>query len=117
METTQEKATEQQEAINRCKEWFKEGATVYTICDHVSASGMTRHIRLVQLSSDDDGKVFPLHPTYMVGKALGWRVTQSKLGHDCIVVGGCGIDMGYHLVHTLGRTLYGDGYKLQHEWM
>ena len=117
MQTAQEKTQEKKECLERCKEWFKRGDTVHTICDHVSASGMTRHIRLIQLASDADGKAFALHPTYCAAKALGWRVTRSKLGHDCIVVGGCGMDMGYHLVHTLSRVLFDDGYALKHEWL
>ena len=32
-------------------------------------------------------------------------------------VGGCGMDMGFHLVHELGYRLFNDGYSLKHEWI
>ena len=32
-------------------------------------------------------------------------------------VGGCGMDMGFHLVYTLSRELFDDGYYVKHEWL
>ena len=105
------------EALGKCRDHFKEGDTVYTICDHVSQSGMTRHIRLVTLHALEDGGMYPLHPNWAVGEALEYRVTRSKMGNDCLVVSGCGMDMGFHVVDTLSWKLFGEGYKLQHEWL
>ena len=106
-----------EEALDKCKDHFKEGDTVYTICDHVSKSGMTRHIRLVTLHDKRGERVWPSHPNWMVGEALGYGVKRSKMGNDCLVVSGCGMDMGYHIVDSISRKLFGEGYKLQHEWL
>lgn len=42
---------------------------------------------------------------YAVADAVGWPERDGA-----IVVGGCGMDMGFHLVYTLGRYLYPDGF-------
>ena len=111
------KEKQRNEALDKCKDHFKEGDTVFTITDHVSQSGTTRHIRLVSLHDDKGGKIWPSHPNWMVGEALGYKVKRSKMGNDCLVVSGGGMDMGYHVVDTLSRKLFGEGYKLQHEWL
>ena len=39
---------------------------------------------------------------------------------DGYKVGGCGMDMGFHLVYTLSSLLYKKdrgGYELRHEWL
>lgn len=48
-----------------------------------------------------------LHPNHSVAIALGMR--RAKRG-DGLVVGGCGMDMGFHLVYELSHALYGEGY-------
>lgn len=45
-----------------------------------------------------------LHPNYSVAKAIGAR--QAKKG-DGIIMGGCGMDMGFALVYELSQVLYG----------
>ena len=105
-----------------CERFFPRGSTVYTILRHVSSSGMTRVISLVTI--DKDGVV--LHPNYSAAKFLKMRLT-TKHGSDGIVVTGCGMDMGFHLVHNLSSALYGknaDGsynkegaYSLKQVWL
>ena len=109
------KEKETNEALDKCKAHFKEGGTVFTITDHVSESGMTRHIRLVTMHICPQRGLYPLHPNWMVGEALGYKVTRSKMGNDCLVVRGGGMDMGYQIVDSLSRKLFGEGYKLDHQ--
>jgi hypothetical protein len=94
--------TEIAEAFDRLRKWIKPGDTVYTILDSVSRSGMSRHIR-VQLIQCDAGKPVVLHPNHAVSRVLGYR----QAPRDGLVVGGCGMDMGYHIVHSLGYALFG----------
>ena len=107
-------------AIAQLREILKPGDTVYTVLRHVSASGMSRRIDVYTIRND--------RPQFLTGysaHALGW-----KWGHKAgIVVGGCGMDMGFHLVYCLSRTLFPDGftqadgtqrdggYALRHEWL
>lgn len=103
---TKAKQAERDEAIAKLREWIKPGDTVYTVLDHVSASGMTRHIRAVLLSCDD-GRVTDLHPNWAIGKALGLsHAKRNGRETDALVVGGAGMDMGFELVYNLSAALY-----------
>jgi len=110
------KQIEKEEQIQKLKEWFPKGSTIYTILRHVSSSGMSRDISVLGTWTHDDGKVGFIHPNYAVSKVLGWTL-KTKNGQDAIRVGGCGMDMGYHLAHSLSYALYDDGYALNHQWL
>jgi hypothetical protein len=78
---------------------------------------MSRDISVLGLHHDEaSGKTYHIHPNFAVSKVLGWTL-KTKNGSDTIRVSGCGMDMGYHLVHSLSYALYGDGYALKHEWL
>lgn len=94
--------TEVAEAHAQLRTWVKPGDTVYTILNHVSRSGMCRHIR-VQLIKCTDEKPVILQPNHAVACVLGYR--QAKRGG--LVVRGCGMDMGFHIIHSLGYALFG----------
>ncbi len=104
---TKAQRTERDEAIVQLRAWIKPGDTVYTILDSVSRSGMSRQIRVVLPYTRDDGTIDHLHPNHAISTALGIR--QAKRG-DGLIIGGCGMDMGFHLVYELSHALYGDGY-------
>lgn len=109
---------EKQEQLDNLRKWFPKGSTVYTILRHVSASGMSRDISVVCIHPDEagTGTRWISHPNYAVSKVLGYRLV-TKDGSDAIRVGGCGMDMGYHIVHSLSYALYGQDYALTHEWL
>jgi len=92
--------TEKTEAFERLRKWIKPGDTVHTILDNVSRSGMSRTIRVVLLQDSE-----ALHPNHAVSTLLGY--SRAKRG-DGFVVGGCGMDMGFHVVHNLGYALFGE---------
>ena len=98
-----------EEAIERLKEEIKEGDTLYTQLNHVSKSGMTRHIAVRFLKDN-----YPYDYTYLVAKALGSKVSDR---YDGIKREGCGMDMGFDLIHNLSYTLYGDGYAIKQRWL
>lgn len=101
MTKKQEKENERQEAISRLHELLQPGMTVSCILRRKSASGMSRHISLVVAH---DGGIFDI--TWLAARALQDRMSQDTGG---IVVGGCGMDMGFHLVYNLGRVMFRDG--------
>lgn len=96
------KEQERNEAIERLKSMLKPGQTVYTVLRHVSASGMSRRIDVYTFNKDGSKNYL----SYNVAKALGYTLTD-----DGIRVGGTGMDMGFHLVYTLSRTLFRDGFR------
>lgn len=104
---TKAQKAERQEAIEQLRKWIKPGDTVYTILDHVSRSGMSRNIRvLVALAGEPGEKPSFIHPNHSV--ALAINMPRASKG-DGIKIGGCGSDMGFEIVYSLGRALYPDG--------
>lgn len=105
---------ERLEAIKSLKRFVRKGATVYTSCDHVSQSGMTRHIAIFCVYKREIIRL-----TWYVSKLCGY--TMAKDG--CLIVHGCGMDMGYDVVYSLSYALFkgskvkDPGYILKHQWL
>lgn len=109
---TKAQIEERNAALAQLRQWLKPGDTVYTVLRHVSRSGMQREIGVVLLLTgrhDNPGETVDLHPNYLVSKVLGRP--QGK--RDGIKVDGCGMDMGFHLVYSLSRCLFPDGFKVE----
>lgn len=108
---TKAQRAEREEAIATLRKWCPPGATVYTVLDHVARSGMSRAIRLVVPYTREDGSIDHVHPNWAAGRVLGlrhWR--RHGREQDALVIGGCGMDMGFHLVYELAASIYRDGY-------
>jgi hypothetical protein len=103
----------------------KAGQTVYTDCHEVSRSGMSRRISVYIVVK---GEIVDItrRVSIITGSGL-----SSRGG---LIVGGCGMDMGFHIVYTLGRCLWpkgtskphrtrngapdrDGGYALKHSWL
>ena len=97
------------DAIKFLKTKIKKGDTLYTQIRHVSQSGMMRHISVRQTK-----KNYPLNWDYQVSIALDWKLSKDNQG---IKIGGCGMDMGFHLIYTLSQTLFNNGYAIKHSWL
>jgi hypothetical protein len=80
---------------------------LHTNIRHVSRSGMQRKIDVVSLrpSGDPSEPVSKSWLSYWAAKALGWRFCPK---YDAVVVDGCGMDMGFHLVYTLSYLIFKD---------
>ena len=98
-----------EEAIEKLREVIKEGDTLWTQLHHVTKSGMTRYIGVRLLKND-----YPYNYTHHVAKALDWKTSDKYEG---VKVGGCGMDMGFHLIYSLSHALYGDGYAIKQRWL
>jgi hypothetical protein len=126
MATKTKTETVTQEEIDRLKAWIEDNNyTVYTVLRHVSKSGMQREISVVipiitggdVSDGDNPARVQQfVHPSYIIAALLGRRYTEAH-GHNAVVCGGCGMDMGFDLVYNLSARLYGDGYKIRQEWI
>lgn len=90
-----EMEAQKESAIKELCEMFKPGDTVTTVLRHVSSSGMSRSISVISPDLQD--------VSYLVAHAMGDKIDQT---HGGIKVGGCGMDMGFHVVYGLSRTLY-----------
>ena len=109
-------------ALGQLREAMPVGTTVYTVLRHTSASGMSRDIELITIEGNE-----PRRWSNIVKVVWGERNPHKR---DGIRVSGCGsMDMGYHLVNSLSRTLYPSGYDdadghhkdggyaLKHRWI
>lgn len=95
-------AQDQTEAVAELRGMLPPGTTVYTVLRHVAPSGMTRWISCLAIV---DGKLIN----------LDWYVERAGIGsrdrrHEGIKVGGCGMDMGFHLVYSLSRVIHRDAF-------
>ena len=88
---------------------FPKGSTVHLIVRQVSRSGMYRHISVHGIKNN---KVS--YYSFHVAKVLEWTYKDKT---NSVGVGGCGMDMGFHLVYTLASVLYKDGYALTHRYI
>ena len=98
--TTKEK--DKAEARDELRARLKPGMEVLCVLRHVSRSGMQWVIDLKIL---EDGELRGIGWT--AARALGDRYDTKR---DGIVVGGCGMDMGFHLVYSLASVLWREGF-------
>ena len=93
---------EQAEAINMLRDMLPPGSTVYCVLCSVSRSGMTREIKLYTFKDGDR--------QYLSGYVARVLDYAKRGKQDGNVVGGCGMDMGRHLVSNLSYALYPKGF-------
>ncbi len=94
---------ERESARETLRDILKPGMTVYTVLRHVSRSGMSRQIDVIHMQ---DGS--PRWLSRLVSKAVGIPFSEKK---ESLTVGGCGMDMGFHVVYELSSALYGQGFE------
>ena len=104
----EEEAYERQEAIQYLHTRLKPGDIVRTSCSHVSSSGMSRHISLYICFKDTEGNATMQNISWYVSKINGQKLTNDR---SAVVVGGCGMDMGFATVYSLAAGMYGRGNK------
>lgn len=104
----------QKQEIEEAKQFLKEQITgkpeIYTFLRHVSRSGMRREI---SLHVSHDGVMQNL--TYSASLVYGARVGNN----GGVKVDGCGMDMGFHLVDYIMRSIGVDWDQRspRHRWL
>ena len=101
------------------KRWIKgikENAIV-CIHKHTSNSGMSRRFKYIMVQKGKGYEGVRYHATqfYSFHKALGYRVNDNSE----TTIGGCGMDMNFHLNYTIIHILYNLGFlsKKECEWL
>jgi hypothetical protein len=114
MKTKAEKQADREKSIKFLKTFLKPGSTVYTVLRKVSSSGMSRHISVLVARKK---RAYEGQPVKPVIRDIGWHVANvtgfTLNDNHSLKVGGCGMDMGFHVVYSLGRALYPKGFKLR----
>lgn len=85
---------------------LKPGDTLHTIVRKVAPSGMSRHIDVYRFRCVE-GKVVKDWLSPRVAAVCGFTFDEKM---ECLRVNGCGMDMCFHVVYTLGRVLWPEGY-------
>lgn len=114
--TATKKTTAQTEAADRLRRWLKPGDTVYMVLRHRAASGMSRRISPIAIKPNPEapGGVDFWHLDRNVATVLGLR---EKAGEEGVIIGGCGMDMGFEIAYRLGQALYEDPGAFRHQWL
>ena len=110
MTSKKQKAADRAEAIETLRKILQPGDAVTTTVLHVSRSYMSR---VIQCQAIDFGE--PDHRPYirdisqLVADAIGARWDDYRGG---VIATGCGMDMRFATVYTLGRALFPDGFGI-----
>lgn len=88
---------------------LQETDTIYTVLRSVSKSGLSRVISFHVIN--DNKEIININ--YYIKTLLDYKFNKT---HDGLIVKGGGIDMGFHVVHTLSRELNA-GLKIGHRWL
>lgn len=104
------KQSEVNDAIARLRETLKPGDTLHTVLRSVSRSGMSRVIDVYHFYKDEKGEIRQEWLSYWIAQACGFSF--QKAGTGGIKIAGCGMDMGFEIVYTLGRVLFPEGFAV-----
>lgn len=105
--------TQQAESLELLRATLKPGDTLYTVLRHRASSGMSRAIdvyKLGQQRSDqgrDNGRIQKQWLSFHAARAAGFRFSEK---YDAVDMGGAGMDMGFHLVYSLSRVVFAEGF-------
>ena len=97
---------ERAEAIANLRERLQPGDVIFTRLNHVSASGMTRWLDLFVIRDNE-----PLRLTWSAAAATDYTYCDRR---ESLKIEGCGMDMGFSAVYSLGRALWPDGTDSPH---
>ena len=96
-------------ARDTLRSMLKPGDTVTTILRHVSASGMSRRITLAIPHTDAyTGKNGIRDISRLAAHAAGLDFSEKRWQ---VVMGGCGMDMGFSAVYNLSSALFRDAFE------
>ncbi len=107
--TKKEKEAQRLEVVTVLKKMILPGSRIYTQLEHVSSSGMSRRIRVfIPVQSEYELNGMNIRDiTHWTAQACGYRLNGDK---GSIVIGGCGMDMGYSIVYSLSSTLFREAF-------
>lgn len=110
---TKAQQSERDEFIAKLRETLKPGDTLHTVVRSVSRTGMSRVIDVYRFYTDDKGTVRKDWLSYWIAKACGFTFQDQRGKPEGIKIGGCGMDMGFHLVYEASRVLFPDGFGVK----
>jgi hypothetical protein len=101
--------SEQTKALEFLRQFLRKGTKVYTVLRHVSTSGTSRFIDLYVVKQNE-----PIRLTWSASVMLEWTYSRQR---EALRINGCGTDVGFQAVHTLGEIVLGNGNALTQRWL
>ena len=98
--------TETAQSLEYLRSVLKPGTEVFTQLRHVSKSGMTRWLDVYTVINGSIRNI-----TWDVCAAADFTFCGRR---HALKIGGCGMDMGFSAVYSLGRALYPSGTAVPH---
>lgn len=98
--------TERKESLDHLRNLLNPGDEIYTQCQHVSASGMTRWLDIYVIKENKLHRI-----TWDVCAAADFTFCDRR---GQLKIEGCGMDMGFQAVYCLGATLWPAGTEEPH---
>lgn len=93
------------------------GSTVYTVLRRVRASGMRRAMNVITIPKTGPRAGQPCYIRVMEHDDCALDCDQERRQGADYSRRGCGMDMGFDLVYSLGHLIHGDGYYFEHRWI
>jgi hypothetical protein len=113
MSTTTTDKTAKSESADMLRKFAPEGSTIYCVLRSVSKSGMSRRIDFYVIARAQEREWMQCLSGWISHLGLGaWNPDKSGL-----MIRGCGMDMGFHVVYELSYALYGKTDALRSVWI
>lgn len=100
------KQSEREQAIAILRETLRPGDKLYTVLRGVSRTGMSRTIDVYRITCEN-GETVKSWLSPRVARACNLTFNAKA---EAIRMDGCGMDMGFEIVYTLGRVLWPQGF-------
>ena len=99
----------EEKAIHTLQELAPPASRIYVVVRYVSSNGMRRHMSFFAIQHN-----VPMCLDRLIVDAglFPWNKARTAL-----LVSGCGMDMGFHVVYELAYLIYKNGYALYHSWL
>lgn len=102
---------EREQALEYLRKELKPGDVLFTVVRHVTKSGMRRSISVLRSCVDENGTPTIENLDFFVAHVVKERIDRGNGG---VYQHGAGMDMGFHIVYTLGRYLWPNGTAKPH---
>lgn len=100
---------DQAKALEFLRRFLRKGTKIYTVLRHVSPSGTSRFIDLYVMKQNE-----PIRLTWSASVMLEWTYSRHR---EALRVNGCGTDVGFQAVYTLGGIILGNSNALSQRWL
>ena len=97
------------QALERLRAAIEPGDTLYTVLRHRAPSGMSRAVDVYAIRPDPERGPRAVHRYWLSYWIAAAGIGRWSERYEAVTIGGCGMDVGFEIVYSLGRILWPDG--------